>query len=103
MEICSRTGQALEDKMAHVHRMLNTTRICNIYCFSKGTIISRNASLLRYKNIAYLFNFGLRVPESYIIIGSCFQNWSLSNLGDVANRLTLYRRCSFPWGNVVVG
>ena len=63
--MCSRTGQVIEDNMAHMHCMLNTTRICNIYCFSTGTIISRNASLLRYKHIACLSSFGLRVSELY--------------------------------------
>jgi len=65
MKKCGRTGQAIENKMAHVHCMLITTRICNTFCFSIGTIVLRNASFLHSTHIACLFNFGLRVSELY--------------------------------------
>jgi len=65
VEKYGRTGQVIGDKMSHVYCMLNTTRICNTYCFFTGTIVSRNASLLRHTHIACLFNFRLRVSDLY--------------------------------------
>jgi hypothetical protein len=51
-KIC-RAGQAADDNMAHAHCMLGIEdyryilRICNIYCFSKATVVTRTREMIR--------------------------------------------------------
>jgi hypothetical protein len=71
VEKYGRTGQVIGDKMAYVYCMLNTTRICNTYYFSTGTIVSRNASLLLQTHIACLLILGY-ASQICIIIGCMF-------------------------------
>ena len=68
-----RAAQATVDNTAHAHCMLDnkgyrhTLRICNIYCFTTATVVTRTRLVIR-------------------LYGNCLSCWELVSVGRLSGR-----------------